>query len=97
MQKEQLIVIPSGVPPTQFYLTDVRRQSVPKIRKLTEINKTWPQIDQSWIPNRPKWKNMVENEAQMTPKTRQGGAPKALENHVAKKDVRGRKKYCNFW
>ena len=33
----------------------------------------------------------------MTPKTRQGGAPKALENQVAKKNVRTFKKYCNFW
>ena len=40
---------------------------------------------------------MEENGTKMTPKTRQGGAPKALENQVEKKNVQGRKNYCNFW
>ena len=40
---------------------------------------------------------MKENGAKMTAEMLQGGAPEALENQVAKKNVQGRKKYCNFW
>ena len=78
-----LIVIPSGVPPTQFHKTLVRREWVPK------NSQTYQNMIPKTMKNQLKW-------CKMAPKTRQGGAQRASKKQVAKKRLHSRKNYCTF-
>ena len=59
------IVIPSGVPPTQFYLTDVRRQNVlTTLPNGTDIEQNVIQIDKDVIKIIKNWRKLRCSEAQ---------------------------------
>ena len=61
------VVIPSGVPPTQFHLTDVRRQNVPTtLPNGTDIAQNVIQIDKNVIKIIKNGRTLRSSEAQKT-------------------------------